>query len=152
VTAGASGAPEPSRSAPPARSSITPDVALPSRPSPGASANAPAIRLTASLERACLTAGQTQTVRANVSPVRRDKDAVVGFLATYSDGKSGNADMGSYGGNAGGFADGKGNWSSTWTVASNAPAGPVDVLVVARNAGHEERVTVTFTVAGLGGC
>jgi hypothetical protein len=88
------------------------------------------------------------TVRVETTP-----DAVVAYVAAYSDGRSGApAPWGAgYGGNAGGHADARGVYTNSWTVKPSTPAGPATVDVVVGKDGMSNKTTVAFAVAKVSG-
>ena len=79
--------------------------------------------------------------------------AGVAYIASYSDSGTGAAKpAGSgYGGNAGGFSDLAGNYTSAWVVSTNAPAGIARVDVVVGWSDKWGYDGPTFSVAGPSG-
>lgn len=116
-------------------------VALPWTPSPD-------VPVDATLSPTCFRRGGIVTLTVRTKP-----HAGVAYIAVYSDNGTGapKPTGSGYGGNASGFADGNGGYTSVFTVAANAPPGPgrVDVIV-----GWQDKwgyAGPTFEVAGADG-
>lgn len=97
---------------------------------------------------ACVLRGGIATIT-----VRTVSQAAIAYHAIYA-GTHGGAPppYGSgYGGNASGFADKKGRWSSSWTVRADAPVGPARADVVVSDGQAWGYDDPPFTVAGPSG-
>ncbi|MDQ1712984.1 MAG: hypothetical protein QOE45_2434 [Frankiaceae bacterium] len=123
-------------------------------PSPSAhtfSATPQEVPIDAKVTPACVLVGGKATLH-----VHSVSKAAIAFVAVYAGEKSGAAPPWGegYGGNEKGTADGKGNWSSSWTVALNAPKGPAHVILVVGSKGKHRQIDVPFSVGGreAGGC
>lgn len=73
------------------------------------------------------------------------------YQAVYADGKHA-GEPGYYGGNNGGRTDPQGKWQDTWVIGPGAPAGPVNVDVLALdNRRMTGETSVQFSVADSAG-
>jgi hypothetical protein len=99
--------------------------------------------LQATVSPTCIRAGGTATVTVATAP-----GAAVGYVAEYAGRKSGAMPPFGYGygGNAGGYADGAGQWTQTWTIRADAPVGPAKAIVVAASHQTHKQVDAPFTV------
>ena len=133
------------------------DAALPigsgsdSTSSDAASSGLPAqgqnLPVTASLAHQCVVPGTSQTITITTAP-----NSAVGYHSIYSDGKQG-FDKDYYGGNKSGLTDATGQYTDTWVIAPNAPAGKVTVDVVGLNQdGASGKTQLSFAMSGVGGC
>ena len=95
--------------------------------------------MAASVDRGCVTAGQTQTLRIQSYP-----GAVLSYDTTYGDGSYGSA----FGGKGNGQVDSTGQFDVTWTVAPGTPIGDAKTDIAA-NAGPGKSgfASVSFKVA-----
>jgi hypothetical protein len=119
----------PSSAAPSNGTSAAPTASATPGGSASPSASRPPLPLTATLARACVQPGQTQTLHVHTLP-----NAVVIYDNFYSDGHDG-AVWGGRG--TGGQADAQGNYAATWRVLPGAPTGRVKVEVAAAG-GHSQ--------------
>ena len=96
----------------------------------------------------CVTSGGTETLTVHTEP-----GALVAYDAVYSDGKNGAVPPygAGYGGNAYGTADSNGDYTSTWVVSPNAPAGEGYVKVYAGWNGSFGSARPRFAVADASG-
>lgn len=119
-------------------------------PSPTPSEEYPA-PVEASLSPTCVYRLGALTLTVKVG----SENAVVAYQAVYSDGNSGaKAPWGKgYGGNDGGQASPTGQYTSTWTVAANAPLGParVDIYAAVTGVGKGFK-SIKFEVRPTGQC
>jgi hypothetical protein len=108
-------------------------------------ASAQDLPITATVTPACVTAGGLATLTVQTVP-----EGAIAFLAVYHGEQSGaEPPWGKgYGGNSKGMADPRGSWTSTWTVAANAPTGSARVIVVVGSKGKQRQVDVPFSVGG----
>jgi hypothetical protein len=153
----------PSSSAAPASEAAAPAVSVPAEgvspiaslsdsssstaTSSGFSAQGQNLPVTATLAHQCVVPGTTQSITITTAP-----NSAVGYHAIYSDGKQG-FDKGYYGGNNSGLTDATGNFSESWVIAPNAPAGQVTVDVIAlRQDGASGKTQLLFSMSGVGGC
>jgi hypothetical protein len=98
------------------------------------------------LSNACLVAGTAQTITIDMN-----YQGAVAYMAVYSDGKN-PYDPDYYGGNKGSKTDPQGVWQDTWVVGATAPAGRVDVTVVAIDGQNKQsQAKAAFTIADLNG-
>lgn len=106
------------------------------------------LAITAELAESCVRPGGTQTVTIRTLPY-----AGVGYDTEYSDYLTGMME-GHYGGNAGGFTDDDGTYTSTWAITPNAPAGKATVKVLgSHHDGGIGEARAYYTVAdALGKC
>jgi|SRR5688572_663449 len=104
------------------------------------------LEVKASLAESCVKPGGTQSITILTKP-----KSGTGYDTVYSDGKSGLME-GHYGGNNGGQVGEDGKWSDTWVVAPHAPAGKVQVNVLANHVDYgAAQATLFFTVADVTG-
>jgi len=106
------------------------------------------VAIHATLSNPCVRPGQVETLTVVTQP----RGGVV-YQAVYANGAGGAASpwgLG-YGGNDKGYADKKGNFRSSWTVAANAPAGKGYVDVVVGYNSKWGRSTPAFAVANPDG-
>jgi len=117
-------------------------------PSPTPISSSTSIPVTASVTPACAAVGNVVTVQVRTLP-----KAAVAYVAEYSDGKSGAAYPwgAGYGGNAGGRAGTDGVYTSSWTLAPNAPAGQAKVDVIVDGSQGQGDATAIFAVADHSG-
>lgn len=151
---GAPGAPSNEGSAgTPTSTTSTPGAGTPSgggTGEPGAAAGPtttkPPLPLTASVADDCVRPGGAQTLTVQSNP-----ETPIGFSSRYADGKTA-MDAGFYGGTNAGKSDATGTYTSTWTIAPNAPAGEVKVTVYGNRPDYEmaEHV-VTFRMSDATG-
>ena len=113
--------------------------------SKGASTKVP---VTASVAPDCVSSGGTETLTVHTEP-----GALVAYDAVYSDGKNGAVPPygAGYGGNAYGTADSNGDYTTTWVVSPNAPAGKGYVKVYAGWNGSFGSARPRFAVADASG-
>jgi hypothetical protein len=106
--------------------------------------------LTGTVNPSCVKPGTSATLT-----VRTLTQSAVAFDTHYSDGRTGGPPpFGSgLGGNASGLTDDNGNYSSSWVVAPNAPAGKAYVDVIAGHGDKTKEIHVPFNVSNaLGVC
>lgn len=94
--------------------------------------------MSADVATACVRPGGTQTVIIHTVP-----QSGVAFDTVYADGLSG-LNEGHYGGNAGGYVDDEGTYTSTWVVAPTAPEGVATVNVLGSRYGSGMGETHTY--------
>jgi len=132
-------------------SSAAPAGRIP-RPAPARLPWKPKIAVTARVTPTCVHPGQTMHLFVTTRPV-----AAIAYQAVYSDNRGGGgAPMGAgYGGNDSGYATITGYYTSSWALASNAPAGWARVDVIVGYQGKWGYTGPKFFVEGpglAGGC
>ena len=124
-----SGFPTPPLARPPVRSPATPAAnGVAPSPSPFPTPWTPEIPVQATIEPSCILRGGTATITIVTQP-----KAGVAYHAVYA-GTEGGAPPPyghGHGGDAGGYTDAQGRYTSTWVVSPTAPVGPAraDVIV-----------------------